>query len=242
MSGSDEDFDAQLADHGDDRPGIDDLEVDDFSALVGNVSDDDDDDDDADDDDDDDADDDDDDDDDADEDDDADDADDSDDGYPDDALEDEIDHVIALYREDGRPSALGLPKDLANDFDELIEQLRRVPGDAGALGVVVIDSDFFLIMRVRGQKVQTLLSDSLAANDWPIARDAADYLGEDIPESEDEGAAIGDFDMFADSGLSEFELEQICDDLDAEPEDVVGEILGKLGYGAAYKKVAGTFR
>ena len=33
MSGRDEDLEAQLADHGDDRPGIDDLEGDDFSAL-----------------------------------------------------------------------------------------------------------------------------------------------------------------------------------------------------------------
>jgi len=53
-----------------------------------------------------------------------------------DAAEDEIDFVLAAYREDGQPYVQALAKDLANDFDELIIQLRRLPGDAGALGFV----------------------------------------------------------------------------------------------------------
>ena len=215
-----EEFDAQLAERGDDRPGLDDLEVDDFSALSSS------DDEDADDVDDDDE--------------DADDTDDEDD-YPDDAEEDEIDLVLALYREDGKPAAIALPKDLANDFDELVGQLRRVPGEAGALGAVVIDSDFFVLVRVRGKRVEVLLSDSVAANDWPIARDAADYLGEEIPDDEEEAGPVGDFDMFADAGLSEFDLEQLCADLDADPVDLVYEIVGKIGFGGVYKKVASSF-
>lgn len=235
MSGRADDFDAQLAEQGDDRPGLDDLEVDDFSALLpggddddeyldDDVADDVDDDEDSEDSGDDDE-------------DDSDEEDDSDDDYPEDAQEDEIDLVAALYREDGGPSALALPKDLANDFDELVEQLRRVPGDAGSVGVVVIDSDFFVLVRVRGKKIEVLLSDVLAGNDWPIARDAADFLGEDIPEDDDDSAPVGDFDMFADAGLSEFDLEQICSDMDADPIDLVSEIARKLGFGPAYKKV-----
>jgi len=34
MSGRADEFDAQLAEQGDDRPGLDDLETDDFSALL----------------------------------------------------------------------------------------------------------------------------------------------------------------------------------------------------------------
>lgn len=223
MSGRDDDFDAQLAERGDDRPGLDDLETDDYSALQLDAADDE-----------------------AEEDDDEDEdaeveADEADDDYPEDAGEEDIDLVVALYREDAKPAGMALPKDLANDFDELIEQLRRVPGEAGALGIVAIDSDFFVMVRVRGKKVQALLSDLLAANDWPIARDAADFLGEEIPDEEDDSAAVGDFDMFADAGLSEFDLEQITNDLDADPLDLVGEIVGKLGFGAAYKKVAASF-
>ena len=86
MSPRDEDFDAQLADRGDDRPGLDDLLGNDYSTLQASLEVDDDDDD---------LDDDDDDLDDDDEDDDLDDDDDDDDDddYPDDAEDDEIETV-----------------------------------------------------------------------------------------------------------------------------------------------------
>lgn len=209
MGGRDEEFDAQLAERGDDRPGMAELDDDDFSALALATGDDDD------------------------------DADDDD--YPDDAEIDEIDLVLALYREDGNPAATALSKELANDFDEFVDQLRRVPGEAGTVGVVIIDSDFFVLVRVRGKKVEVLLSDILAANDWPIARDAADFLGEELPDEDDDPAAVGDFDLFADAGLSEFELEQLMADVDADPADLVTDIVGKLGFGPAYARVASSF-
>ena len=223
MSGHNDDFDAMLADQGDDRPGLD--ELDDVVVLVTSVPVDDDlDDDDPDSDDPD-----------------SDDDDDDDEDYPEDAVEDEIDLVVALYREDGKVSALALPKELANDLDELIEQLRRVPGDAGALGVVSIDSDFFVMVRVRGPVVQGLLSDAGAATAWPIARDAADSRGVDIPDDEDDSGPVGDLDMFADAGLSELDVEAICSDLDSDAEDLVARIARKLGYESAYGKVAAGF-
>ena len=82
-----------------------------------------------------------------------------------DAAEDEIDFVLAAYREDGQPYVQSLGKDLANDLDELIVQLRRLPGDAGALGFVSLVEEVFVITRVRGQHVQVLLSDAAAASD-----------------------------------------------------------------------------
>ena len=45
-----------------------------------------------------------------------------------DAADDEIDFVLAAYREDGQPYVQALGKDLANDLEELIVQLRRLPG------------------------------------------------------------------------------------------------------------------
>ena len=67
--------------------------------------------------------------------------------------------MLAAYREDGQPFVQELAKDLANDLDELIVQLRRLPGDAGALGFVSLVEEVFVIARVRGQHVQVLLSD-----------------------------------------------------------------------------------
>ena len=96
----------------------------------------------------------------------------------DDAAPDEIDFVLAAYREDGQPMVQALATDLANDLDELIVQLRRLPGDAGAVGFVSLVEEVFVIARVRGQHVQLLLSDGGAATEWPIARDVADMLGD----------------------------------------------------------------
>ena len=239
-SHDEQEYDAELADHGDDRPGMDEVEGNDYSALLGGADDSDDDyDDDDDSEDDDDLDDEDDSDDDDDDDDDEDDEDDDD--YPEDATEDDIDLVAALYREDGVPAAMALDKELANDLDGLIEVLRRVPGDAGAVGVVSIDSDFFVVVRVRGKKVELLLSDVGAALDWPIARDAADFLGVDLPDDEDDSEPVGDFDLFADAGLSELELEAITSDEEADPVESIEAIVEKLGFASVYDKVASGF-
>ena len=219
MAGRDEEFDAELADRGDDRPGIDEADENDYSALDlldpevddANESDDDD------------------------------DNDEDDDDYPEDATEDDIDLVAALYREDGQPAATALDLELANDLDGLIDALRRVPGDAGAVGVVSIDSDFFVIVRVRGPKVELFLSDVSAALDWPIARDAADFLGVDLPDDDDDSEPVGDFDLFADAGLSEMELEAITTDDDADPLESLEAIVDKLGFAGVYDKVASGF-
>ena len=89
-----------------------------------------------------------------------------------DAGEDDIDLVVAVYREDGKATAVPMDFDLANDLDELIRQLGRLPGDSGADGYVSVAGEFFVICRVRGRVVEVLLSDATAANDWPIARDS----------------------------------------------------------------------
>lgn len=219
-------YDAELADHGDDRPGIDEVEGNDYSALLRDPDDDYDSDDDLDDDD---------------EDDDGDDDDDDDDDYPEDATEDDIDLVVACYREDGEPAAIALDKELANDFDGLIDELRRVPGDAGAVGIVSIDSDFFVVVRVRGRKIEVVLSDIGAALDWPIARDAADYLGVDLPDDDDDSEPVGDFDLFADAGVSELELEAITSDDEADPLEAIEALVEKLGFAGVYDKVATGF-
>ena len=69
----------------------------------------------------------------------------------------------------------------------------------------------------------------------------ADFLEADIPDDEEDGGPVGDFDMFADAGVPEFELESILSDLDAEPLDLIDQIVERLGYADAYEKVAATF-
>lgn len=154
-----------------------------------------------------------------------------------DAADDEIDFVLAAYREDGQPYVQSLGKDLANDLDELIIQLRRLPGDAGALGFVSLVEEVFVITRVRGQHVQVLLSDAAAAADWPIARDVVDYLGEEpIDEDEEEGEPIGDLSIVADLGLSDFDMGAIIDNLDLSSVEMLVEVADKIKLNPQFRK------
>ena len=170
-------------------------------------------------------------------DDDVDDDDDFDEADLEDAADDEIDFVLAAYREDGQPYVQSLGKDLANDLDELIVQLRRLPGDAGALGFVSLVEEVFVITRVRGQHVQVLLSDAAAASDWPIARDVVDYLGEEpLEDDEEEGEPIGDLGILADLGLSDFDMGAIIDNLDLSSVDMLIEIADKIKLNPQFRK------
>ncbi|MGD8215340.1 tRNA adenosine deaminase-associated protein [Aestuariimicrobium sp. Y1814] len=165
------------------------------------------------------------------------DDDDEDDDFIEDASDEDIDLVMAAYREDGEAVVQSLSNELANDLDELINQLRRLPGDSGAIGAVSIAGEFFVLVRVRGRNVEVLLSDSFSANDWPIARDVADFLGVDAPEDEDDSEALGDLEIFADLGLSEMDLESLADDTDeADADEIVAEIFDRLKFGAQFKR------
>ncbi|HOC13918.1 MAG TPA: tRNA adenosine deaminase-associated protein [Propionicimonas sp.] len=196
-----DDFEIELPNRGDDRPGIDDLE--DLEAEAA--------------------------------------EDDDLDDYPDDATEDDIDLVVALYREDGAPVALALDYDLANDLEALITQLRRIPGDGGAVGLVSIASEVFLIVRVRGKHVQVFCSDALAAADWPLARDVVDLLGVDVPEDEEDSGYIGDLDILADAGLHDFELEAMADDFDEDAAVLVERIATRIKFGPEFAKALASF-
>ncbi|WP_077687182.1 tRNA adenosine deaminase-associated protein [Tessaracoccus aquimaris] len=175
-----------------------------------------------------------------------DDADAADDDYDDDddledASEDDVDLVVALYREDGKPTAVPMDFDLANDLEELIRQLTRLPGDSGADGWVSINGEFFVICRVRGRTVEVLLSDVTAANDWPIARDVVDYLGVELPDDDDEPTPLGDLEMYAASGIRAFELEAITTDYDEDSDELLHRIAERLKVADEFERAAEAF-
>ncbi len=106
---------------------------------------------------------------------------------------------------------------------------------SGAVGLVSIASEFFVIVRVRGKHVQVLLSDELAATDWPIARDVPDFLGSELPDDDEDAGPIGDLDILADVGMPDFELEALCD-ADEDSDALVERIAKKVKFGPQYRK------
>lgn len=163
---------------------------------------------------------------------------DEDDDDLEDASEDDVDVVLAAYREEGKVVVQPMDFDLANDLDELIDQLRRLPGDSGADGFVSVGGDCFVICRVRGRNVEVLLSDAEAAHDWPIARDVVDFLGEE--GDEDEGP-VGDLGMYAANGLRDFELEAIASDYDIDSVEQLLQIARRLGIGEQFEQAVEAF-
>lgn len=151
-----------------------------------------------------------------------------------DATDDDVDFAVGAYREDGNTVVVALDLEMANDLDEMINHLRRLPGDAGAIGMLSLVEEIFVIVRVRGAIVQVFLSDGAAAYDWPIARDILDYLGIDEPpegEDEDDIEPVGDSEILRDLGVGDFDLEQLAEDIETSSDEALLQLADRIGMG-----------
>lgn len=144
------------------------------------------------------------------------------------------DFAVAAYREEGLWQVSPLPPRAAHHLDSLVAALRQLPAEAGALGLVSVADDFFVALRVRGRDVRLVLSDATAADEWPIAQEVLDAIDDDESSDIDEEGPAGDFGLAADLGLPPFELSAICDDLDAYPDEMLGRVAARLGFGAQF--------
>jgi len=149
-----------------------------------------------------------------------------------------IDFALAAYREEGVWTIAELAADAVADVDTLAHALRRFPGDGGAVGLIGVDEDFFVIARVAGANVRLLLSDVTAADEWELAGSVVDFLGLPTEEDDDEPEPAGDLGIFADQGLSAMDLGIILDD-DLYPDEAISEIANKLGFGELFDNAIG---
>ncbi len=153
---------------------------------------------------------------------------------------DGVDFALVVYREEGVWQLQELSPRTVADIDSIAAELRRYPGDNGALGLVSVDEDFFVLVRVQGARVKVLLSDITAATEWPIARSAVEFLELPLPEDEDEQAPAGDPSIVADLGMSAMDMAALLDDLDLYPDEMLGDIAHRLGFGRLYDEVVGV--
>ena len=151
-----------------------------------------------------------------------------------DAEIDAIDVAVAVYRDEGIWNLAELPLHALDDVDAIAHELRRYPGDNGALAMLAIDEDFVILVRAQGTLVRVLLSDATAAPDWSLARSAIDHLGVHAEIDEEEQAPAGSLDILADLGLSAADMGELLDDLDLDPEEVLAEIADAAGFGAEF--------
>jgi putative tRNA adenosine deaminase-associated protein len=151
-----------------------------------------------------------------------------------------VDFALVVYREEGVWQLQEISRERIADIESLAVELRRYPGDNGSLGLVSVDEDFFLLLRVQGARVKVLLSDITAATDWPIARSAVNYLDLPLPEDDDEQVPAGDLGIVADLGMGAMDMGALLDDFELYPDEMLGNIAGRLGFGRLYDEVVGA--
>ena len=152
---------------------------------------------------------------------------------------DGVDFALAAYREEGVWQVVELVHDVLTEVPSLAGALRRFPGDGGAIGMVAIDEDFFVIVRVAGASTRVLLSDVTAADEWELASSAVDFLGLPMPEDEDDQAPAGDLDLLGDLGMHAMDMGVLLDDFDLFPDEMLSDVARRLGFGALFDEAVG---
>ncbi len=150
-----------------------------------------------------------------------------------------VDFALAAYREEGVWQVMEIAHSLLGDVETLASALRRFPGDGGALGLVAVDEDFFVLVRVAGSDVRILLSDVTAADEWEIARTAVERLALPYPEEDDEQAPAGDLNILGDLGMPAMDMGVLLDDYDLYPDEMLSAVARRLGFGLLFDEAVG---
>jgi putative tRNA adenosine deaminase-associated protein len=146
--------------------------------------------------------------------------------------------AVAAFRDAGQWRAEPLPSAVLDDLGVLLQALRSQPPEGGPFVIACVDEEFFLIARQDGARISLLLSDLTASVEYPLAEQALARLGEEPPDDDelDEVWPVGDLDLFADLDMGEDEMEQIVDDMDAYPDEMLDAIVDRLGITDAYRR------
>jgi len=151
---------------------------------------------------------------------------------------DAVDLAVVAYRDDGVWYLQELRASALESVDAIGRELRRYPGETGALALISVDEDFVVLVRAQGALITVLLSDASAATDWELAKSAVDHLGL-IVDDDDEQAPAGDLAIVADMGYSAQEMGALMDDFDLYPDEVLSAIAERLGFGDRFDEMAG---
>lgn len=159
-------------------------------------------------------------------------------------IDDGVDFAVAAFRADGEWQVEDLTHDHLGDIATLAAALRRFPGDAGALAMVAIDEDFFVLVRVEGADTRVLLSDITAADEWELATSAIEHLGLPPPDGladddDDDPVPAGHLDLLSDLGMPAMDLGVLLDDPDLYPDEILSDVASRLGFGELFDDIVG---
>jgi putative tRNA adenosine deaminase-associated protein len=98
------------------------------------------------------------------------------------------------------------------------------------LGLVSLDEDTAVIVRINADDLRVVMSDPTASEDYDLAAEVADLVGPGDDEIDDDAAIAGDSALLADLGMPASELELLFDDLDLYPDEMLEAIADRLGF------------
>lgn len=152
------------------------------------------------------------------------------------------DFAIVVYREDDTWQCAMLGSRATEGLESLLAALRQQPSEGETIGLVSMQDDYFVAMRLTGDTVRALLSDATAAEESELAREVLDGLDLPVGDSEDfdEVQPAGDLALFADLGMDAMELGALCDDLDLYPDEMLASIAARLGFADSFKRAVDT--
>lgn len=150
----------------------------------------------------------------------------------------EVDLAVVAYGDEGDWNLAELPGRSLDTVETIAKELRRYPGENGAMALISVAEDFVLMVRTQGSLVRVLLSDATAATDWSLARSAVDLIGFHV-DDEDDQAPAGDLAIFEDIGMSAQDMGALLDDYELYPEEIISDIADNVGFGTKFDELVG---
>ena len=129
------------------------------------------------------------------------------------------------------------------DINTSINAVRSLRSTGAAFALLSVEDDYFVAVRPVPGGVRMLLSDATFAVEDDFAADFLELRDIELPDidpedlDEAEPYGDGDFDIFADLGLSEDQLGFIIDNDEDWPSDMLLRIAGDLGFGDELEEI-----
>lgn len=147
--------------------------------------------------------------------------------------------AAALARTPAGWTAEELDLDGLTDVDAVADRVRDVDGEAEtALLFVEEDDEYVAILRVDADDLRVFVSDSQAAESYPVAGIFAGAVEEEPPPSDDDeeededppdSEPVGDADLLADLGTPRRDLIALVTHERTLPSDVISEVCERAG-------------
>ena len=119
----------------------------------------------------------------------------------------------------------------------IISELKSHQTNGGALALIAIDEEFFILVRVLGKHISLFISDVTCALDYEVANEFLEISDLPAPEFDDEPLPGGHMDIISDLGMGHMELEALCDDTELFPDEQLETLARQIGFGNEFTEI-----